>query len=329
MDLEKPRPVGSSRKKVTRKPEGIAPKIIRLTTFIAVIGAIGLLTSYQRARGQLREVLLSAGAQMMLLGDAEHQDDPRQMILNGQRIHFSTGVVPYSVSELLDRFEGVCEQVDAELMERMDEALAMRPQENAEYRVPVRPIVRDQVDDSGYIACLDLGRDGVEVGTLIERFREFERSRDLHVIGDLRYVYATSMSDGERAHFVALWTDGPLLFDQIFPESGDALGVDPVDIPRPPGGRRVLSAHETGDSQRATIYESAELDEGGLDLFYRRELVAHGWRLLEGPRIPSSEARPALVAEKEGRMSWVALTTDLHGRAAAAIIETGPITGIE
>jgi hypothetical protein len=324
MDRTAPKPVGFSRKKVTQKPEGTAPKVLRLATFLVIVSAIGIATSYQRARGQLREVLLSTGAQMMLLADAERQDDPRQIVLNGQRIQFSTGVVPYPVSELLDRFESACEQIDAGLMERMAETLAMRPEWTREHQIPVRPLMRDEQSDAGYVACLDLGRDRVETGVLIERFREFERTRDLHSIGDLRYVYATPMADG-RAHFVALWTDGSLRFDQVFPETGDVLGEDPADVPRPPGARRILSAYETGDSQRATFYETAELDEGGLDLFYRRELPTHGWRLLDGPRTTSANARPALVAERNGRMLWFAFVTDMTGRTAAAVIETSQV----
>ncbi len=327
MDLKEPKPVGSSRKKVTKKPEGRFPKVLRLMTFLIVIGAIGALTSYQRARGQLREIMLSAGAQMMLLTDAERQDDPRQMILNGQRIHFSTGVAPYPVSELLNRFESMCERIDAELMERMAETLAEQPDLAQERRTPLRPLVRDEQDDSGYVACLDLGRDRVELGTLIERFRQFEQNRDLHTIGDLRYVYATPMADRSHTHFVAIWTEGPLRFGEMFPETGDVLGEDPTGIPRPPGARRVLSAYETGDSQRATFYETSELDESGLDLFYRRELPTHGWRLLEGPRTTPSDVRPALVAEREGRMLWFAFVTHMDGSTATAIIETGQTAG--
>lgn len=323
-----PEPVGASRRKNPTKPEGLAPKMLRVTALAAVI-ALGVgAFSYQHARGQLAESLLGAGAQMMLISDAERQDAPRQMVLNGQRIQFSTGIAPYSVDDVLDRFEARCEQIDAELMEQLSETLAMHPDPEREARAASSsPVLRDENGGSGYVACLDLGSERVDTHALLQRFQRFERTRDLHAIGDLRYVYAQPIGDGERSHFVALWTDGSLRLGEIFPEDGgDARGEDPPGVPRPPGARRVLSAYESGDPQRATFYQTSELDEGGLASFYRRELSASGWTLLE-PSDPRAHAladvRPALVAQREDRMVWFAFTTETSGRVGAAVIETG------
>lgn len=323
-----PQPVGAARRKILAKPEGRGPKILRVTMLALVIGLVFAGFSYQRARGQIGESLLGAGAQMMLMSDAERQDAPRQMVLNGQRIQFSTGVAPYSVDALLDRFEASCERIDAGLMEHVSEALAMAPDEgNERLASSGSPVIRDQNGGNGYVACLDLGREDVDMRALLARFQRFERTRDLHTIGDLRYVYAQPIGDGERSHFVALWTEGSLRLGEIFPDDGgDARGEDPADVPRPPGARRVLTAYEAGDPQRATFYQTDELDEGGLASFYRRELVASGWTLLEASdaraQLPA-DVRPALVAQRAGRMVWLAFTTETSGRVGAAVIETG------
>ena len=133
--------------------------------------------------------------------------------------------------------------------------------------------------------------------------------------------------DGDRAHFVAIWTEGPLRFDQIFRETGDALGVDPVDIPRLPGARRLLSAFESGDAQRATIYQTDELDEGAAERFYRRELSASGWTVLgeHDPRPHLDGPRPALVVQQGARVVYLSFSTDSQGRVSTAVIETGAI----
>lgn len=323
-----PQPVGASRRKIQEKPEGLAPKILRVTALGVVLLAIAGAFSYQRARGQIGESLLGAGAQMMLMADAERQDAPRRMLINGQRIHFSTGVAPYSVGALLDRFQASCESIDAGLMERMQEALAMAPDPDRERIAASRsPVIRDENGGNGYVACLDLGRENVELTELLERFRRFERTRDLHDVGDLRYVYAQPMGDGSRSHFVALWTEGSLRLGEIFPEDRvDARGEDPDDVPRPPGAIRTLSAFEEGDPQRATFYQTEELDEASLASFYRRVLPQNGWTLLEDEearsRVPA-DVRPALVAERGDRLVWLAFSTQPDGTVDTAVIETG------
>lgn len=319
-------PVGAGRRKITEKPEGLAPKIARVSALALVLAGGGVALTYDHARGQLGETLLGAGAQMMMIADADRQDAPRRMVVNGQSIHFSTGIAPVPVGQLLDRFEAVCERIDAGLMERMHEALAMHPDPDHEARAAAAsPVLRDENGGAGYVACLDLGSTAVEPSELLERFRRFERTRDLHSIGDLRYVYASPMEDGERSHFVALWTEGSFRFDEVFPDGTDARGEDPADVPRPPGARRTLSAYEEGDPQRATFYMTEALDEGGLTAFYRRELSGSGWTLLAPPDSStwSGAVRPALVAQRGDRLLWLAFTTDFQGRVNAALIETG------
>jgi hypothetical protein len=318
--------VGSTRKKIAEKPEGILPKILRVTALFVVLGGAGVALTYQYARGQISEALLGAGAQMMMLAEASRQDTPRELFINGQRIHFSSGSAPLSVTALLDRFEQRCEAIDAHLMERVSEMLAQHPEHPMARRVEtVSPVLRSDNEERGYVACLDWGSEAADLEELLRRVRRFEQTRDLHDLGDLRYLYAERSSEG--SHFVAIWTEGPLSFDALFPESGDAQGRDPEDIPRPPGARRVLTASEVGESQIATIYRDSELEQGGLESFYRRELPAHGWTVLDDEAAAAARARaempPALVAMRGDRLVFIVTATDAEGRGEAAIIETG------
>lgn len=333
-------PVGSTRRTIREKPEGLLPKILRVTALMLVLGAGFAFFGYQRVQGQLSEALLQAGPQMMMLADAEHQDAPRELVLNGQHVRFSSGIAPYSPTEVLNRFEQRCEDVDADLMAQFSEIIAEQPDSEGAHRLELlSPVMRQQTSNHGYVACFDLGHERAALNTIVERYQAFARSRDLHDFGDLRYVYAEPAGEGST-HFVAIWTEGSLRFDELFPETGDARGVDPANIPRPPGARRVLTAAEHGVADVATIYEGSELDEGQLESFYRRELPGEGWRILDGEAYRSSVAggaatpaamrdiRPALVAQRGDRTVFFSLTTDFEGRGRAAVLTSGdPLEG--
>lgn len=321
-------PVGASRRKHTSAPEGLLPKVLRLTATMAVVALVLAFGVYQRVQGQLGEQLLGAGAEMMMLADAERQDTPRQLFVNGQRIFFSSGMAPMPPREVLARFEARCEQVDAQLMAQFSEVVAEHPDAPEARRLEsFRPLLREERDGVGFVACLDLGSERADVDVFVQRFRRFRETRDLHDLGDLRYVYVEPAS-GDRTHFVAIWSEGTLRFDQLLPETGDAPGADPEGVPRPPGARRVVSAREDGIDQVATIYQGSELEEGQLESFYRRELPAYGWRILDAsdgdPRVRSTgDVRPALVAQRGDEMVWFALSTDAEGRGTAAVITSG------
>ncbi|UJR87101.1 hypothetical protein [Sandaracinus amylolyticus] len=326
-----PPPVGASRKKIAERPEGLLPKIARVTATMLIVAAVLAFGAYQRVQGQLGEHLLGAGAEMMMLADATRQDTPRQLMVNGQRIFFSSGMAPMPPREVLARFEQRCEQVDAHLMAQFSEVVAEHPDAPEARRLETfRPLLREERDGVGFVACLDLGHERADVDVFVQRFRRFRQTRDLHDLGDLRYVYVEPASN-DRTHFVAIWSEGSLRFDQLMPETGDAPGVDPTDIPRPPGARRVVSAREEGIDEVATIYQGSELEEGQLESFYRRELPAYGWRVLDpgdDPRIrPSHDVRPALVAQRGDQMVWFALSTDAQGRGTAAVVTSGEADG--
>jgi hypothetical protein len=328
-DTQQPAPVGATRKTIKEAPEGRFPKIVRLTTFLVVVGAVLGFVSYQRARGQLGEAMMSAGSQMMMLAEAEHQDAPRQVVINGQRIHFTSGMAPFAPTEVLDRFEARCEGANAGLMAEFSRIIAEHPDDEGAHRMEEigAPVLREQHGNTGYVACFDFGDETVGIRGLMERYARFEETRDLHDFGDLRYVYVEPARE-DRAHFVAIWTEGTLQLGELFPESGDARGADVAGIPRPPGSRRVITAHETGEDQVATIYQGSDLDQGELESFYLRELPANGWQVLdthehEAARRLANEIGPGVAALRGDQMVFLALTTDTDGHGRAAILMTG------
>lgn len=321
-------PVGANRRTIREKPDGRLRKVARLAAFTLCVGALVGAFSLHRVRGQLGESLLQAGPEMMMLADADRQDSPRDIVINGETVRLSSGMASYSPSELLDRFEARCETIDAGLMAQFSEAVERAPAtERAQRLAGMSPVLREDVRGHGYVACLDLGRESLTLDRLLARFQRFQESHDLHDLGELRYVYAEPASGG-RTHFVALWTEGNLRYDRLFPETGDAPGTDVTSIPRPPASRRVLLAYERGIDDVARIYEGSELDESQIESFYRRELPQNGWTILDAtddPRahVAQRDVRPALVAQRGDQLAFFGLSTDFDGRGRAAILLTG------
>lgn len=298
----------------------LTPKLLRLTVFLTVVGIGFALFSAHQARAQLGEIMMGLGADMMRYHDAERQDAPRQLMLNGRPIHLSSGTTKHDLGTVLDYYEKRCQERDGQLHEQMMELVRSEKLEVPQVEgSAVDSVLREQDDDRGFVACLDLGEEEVDVEGLLDRFEEFEKSLDLAEIGHLRYVYARQ--GGGTTHFVAFWTQGRFPIREMFPVEGDAPGADPDGVPRPPESRRVLSAYEKGHPQSMTMYVSPSQDAGSLERFYRGEMADEGWTVLETERHRQLEDRPPmLVWEREERMATVVFGTDEQKRGVATVL---------
>lgn len=290
-------------------------QVLLVATFVAVI-ATGW--AYHRARAQVSESLWDLGAQMMRFADAREQDAPRDLLLNGQVLRFSSGTAVRSADEVLDFFEGRCHEVDGGIEEQLQALRAERPSVFTR-EPPSSPVLREDNGRRGYVACVDFGA-SLNVTELGERLARFNETHDVGDIGDMRYVFVEQYEREGRTttHFVVMWTDGAFDLDRMFPAEGDAPGRDVEGVGRPPEARRVLSSWERGQPYTISVYQ-ARGDEAELESFYRRALVGEGWTLLEERR--PSDAR-MLVAERGERMVSVVFSTDLErGVASAAVID--------
>ncbi len=293
--------------------------------FLSVTLALFLgLVGYRHARGQATESLMTLGARMMRVVDASRQDAPRELVLNGERVRFSTGTSPRSVSDLLRSMEARCDAHDGGLAETRaraaDEHASRGHAEEAERISGLRPVLHHEGRTSGFVACVDMGESHLDLADVARRAQRFAESRDLHDFGDLRYVFAEP-TEGGGSHFVAFWTEGSFRFDRVFPETGDAPGDDVADIERARGARRVLAARESGEGETATLYTGIDLTDGALERFYRRELAAAGWTVSGGAGDTTPRAaRPALVATRGDRTAHLAFRTDDEGRGEAMIL---------
>jgi hypothetical protein len=304
--------------------------------FLAVVGG-GF--AFRRARAQVGEGLMDLGAQMMRFARARHQDAPRDLMLNGQRIGFSSGTADLSADDVLDFFEARCADADGGLEEQVASLRGERPEAFPAER-SASPTLREGDERGGYVACIDFGQ-SLEVSELGERLASFGRSGDVGDLGEVRFVFAEYDDASGSTHFVAMWTAGSFDLNRMFPERGDAPGRDAEGVSRPAGSRRVLSGWERGQPYSLAVYQTRE-DEAALERFYRRALTGAGWTLLEtharvaehatgadlardaGPARGPSEAPRVLFAERGERMVTVVFSTDVaSGHASAAVLE-GP-----
>lgn len=295
----------------------VGKSVLRVGLVIAVIGVVAGGWVYHSATAQVNETLMGLGAQMMAYEHASHQDAPRELVVNGQTLHLSSGTTSRTTTEVLDFFEGRCADADGDLALSMQRLLSDHPDVGGE--VPNTPTIRRDDGRVGYVACIDVGRSSIDVSELAQRIGRFGATGNVGEIGDARYVFAeqAERSGQVATHFVAMWTEGEFNVDRMFPEGGDAPGNDVDGVSRPPRARRVLQGAERGMPQSMTVYASAE-SEASLEAFYRRDLARNGWTILPLDMSNRPANAPAtLVAEREQRMVTVMFQPDRGGTTAA------------
>jgi hypothetical protein len=286
-------------------------KGVRLASFVGVLAVLGVGLSLSRVRGQVGEQMISMGESLMRYERAERQDAPRELRLNGQSIMITSGTTPDSVDAVLDEFEARCRSHNAALQ--------------AELRLVSAQdffVLREERGDSGAVGCLDFGRE-ISAAELLARANRFRATNDLHDLGDLRYVFARTLDEGEGAHFLTFWTTGSLDFDEITGHGGneDVPGSDIAGIPRPPRSRRILDAMESGADQRVVTYAGSSMTEWELEAFYRDALPRAGFDLIEAPAdAPPQQGSIVIAAERADRLTFLVLDTDARGHGLATIL---------
>lgn len=327
VDTRSPRE-GDERPSQKKTPPSRARRVLsRLGRAALVLAFAGVLAggwAYHRARAQLSESFFGLGEQMMQFADVRAQDAPRDLVLNGQTIRFSSGTADQPMETLLDAFEARCGEVDGELVEQIEHLRVEHPEAGADAPAS-SPTLREQNARSGYVACLDLGQQSLPVSELAERIASFGRTGDVADIGDMRYVFTEQYEHegATRTHFVAMWTRGAFNVQTMFPDAGDAPGRDVQDLPRPPGSRRVLSGFERDVPTSMTVY-SARTDEAALESHFRSAFRENGWSVVEtAEQVRSANAPTTIIAERDARMVTVVVATDAaRGGATAAVFQT-------
>lgn len=105
-------PVASPRTKRLRRI------FARVGQGLLVLSFAGVLVggwAYHGARAQLSDRLMDLGGRMMVYAEARHQDAPRDLVLNGQTLRFSSGTTGHTTQQVLDYYQARCAEVDGAL----------------------------------------------------------------------------------------------------------------------------------------------------------------------------------------------------------------------
>ncbi len=298
-----------------------APKVLRLSAFLVCVYAGVLLVVGHHARAQVGEVLFGMGEEMLRYEGAHRIDAPRTLVLNGQPIRLASAVTRHDLDRVLDWYEARCTEHDGELGEQIREIVEGNPEIDDVDSSLFDATLREQDGGRGFVACLDTGTERLDVESLAERFEKFRRSLDVSELGDLRYIYGEENEDG--TFFVAFWTEGSFRIAEMFPAQGDAPGRDPDGVPRPPDGRRILSAWEDGQPQSVTMYGESRKGPDDLERWYRERM--DGWHLLElGDEMlarTGQERVPGfLVYEREDEMVMLKFDRDDAGNGVTTVL---------
>ncbi len=254
--------------------------VLRVGTLLAFVYAGAMIFLGYQARAQMSEVFLGVGEEMMRYADADRHSEVRQLNVNGQTLYVMSGSADRELSEVLDWYEARCHERDGQFAQQFQDLVDQGRLGSLEEAKEGDPTLREESDDAGFVACMDIGsNERLETEGVAGRIARFQETLDLAEFGTFRYIYAIR---GERKTvFLNMWTSGSFQIDEMFPEQGDAPGVDPEGVPRPPGSERIFSAHETGIAHSVTLYARSSDNADELERFYRTEMPERGFTLLE------------------------------------------------
>lgn len=206
--------------------------------------------------------------------------------MNGQRLGFRAFTTDHEIDTVLDFFDGWCRDGVGDVASQERELLVLNESHSKVGAGVDRSwrnlTMADRDGDTGYVACIKHGIPDVTAEELGQRLLAFFANGNLRELGQFHYAAVARI--GQSVRVVAVWTEGDFYPGAMFPAEGDAPGYDVAGISRPPSGRRMLSAGEIGHSQTLTIYSDVNESVAELAVFYRRDFLERGWRILADQR---------------------------------------------
>jgi hypothetical protein len=281
----------------------------RVTCLVSVVGVFTCALALRGASAQLDGAMISLGSRVMSFPGAP-VTEARTLRINGVDVRLRTEVVAAPLARVLRHYRRLCASSHATsgVYGSLISALATRNRITS---------------TDGYVACVETRAGDLE--TLTKRLVKFSRTWDLSDVGPLRYAYATPSSDRPEDHtfLMTIWADGPVDLRAFMPiAGGDAGGLDPIDVPRPPGSQRILSATEMMAPSGVYIYLARVGSTAAITRFYRNALVTSGYDFLERGSEESVQVDGVriLSAEKAGRLVTVLAHADVSARPVVTLL---------
>lgn len=280
------------------------------------LGSVGLATVTVQA--EIERGLLDVGRSMLDLPEQWLGAKPRTIIVNGTRVHILSGRSDLSMTSFLDHVQARCREHDGGLS-----ALALRARRALpkEKLGTLDGVLRAENGKEGVVACLQLGTDAMTSQQLIDRLERFSDRLDLNDLGGVRMVRVSPREYG--SFFVIAMSEGSASLRTMFPESGDAPGMDFSLMARPRNARRLLSAWQVDGEPAINAYRIA----GGVDDVWAEQLSKlsqQGWEVLDAQSAQSSEQHASLFWRAGKTALVVAQPDDKNTLLSILPLDGGP-----
>jgi hypothetical protein len=297
---------------------------IRVSTYLTVVAAACGFCLSRAASARVDEAVQRFGESLVRQLGPELVGQPQELLVNGQRVMFSSQVIDRPMAAALDALSRHCQSVASPALAAVAELPATaRDGILAGLDSPARlAIEQHETDDHALaqIACIAHPQDGASLERVLERMLEFVASGDLSAIGDARYFLARKLAP-ERTQVISIWTEGRFDLGGMFPSESDAPGSDSLAVPRPLEARRTFSALIPERPYAVRMYESRQSQEAILR-HYDELMTSAGW--VERPTSEGDELRELTRAfSREDTVAFVILDVSQQGVTPVTLLEVG------
>jgi len=287
--------------------------------FLLIVFALIVAASARSALATMDQSMLELGRHLMTLADSGLGSKSKTVLINNQQLGFRVFSTQASMGEVLNFYDSWCRDGDGEFA-ALDGDLEIRTQSLSQ-----PPASRDRSwkdlglraldDQSGYLACIKHGVVNISSEQLAQRVLRFLKSGNVADLGVFHYAAVRRV--GHATRVVVAWTQGDFFPATLFPEQGDAPGLDPRDFSRPPASRRMLSTGEAGHSENLVVYVDAKRSLDQLTVFYRRDFLRRNWRVLQDQR--KSAEQHFFVVQQRAEVRVVSISLDKDGRCSVTV----------
>jgi hypothetical protein len=300
---------------------------------LVVSAGLGALTIHN-AVADAEEQSLTLGRQLQDLGDL--LGSGTEFRLNGQRIYFSNATTDETVSTVLDRFEAHCNHspaIDPTTWSSLGNVKG-KPVDASKDGSRIGVVRKeDPKKGDGMVMCFTSDHPARDLFTALQAF---EKSGDLHDLGDVRYVHASphkiinkKTKTTEMSTLVqTVWTQGSFnVRTLIGPQNVDAVGSDFVTLPRPANSIRRFTAEAVGQPYAARVYESSSTPEQVL-ADYDAKMGSGNWIGVSSPvpeqQLPEGQLGHWYTRLETGEQAAIAINHD-HGKTMVVVGSMGVI----